>query len=126
MCYNKYNKLRKEVIRMNDYKIRFTIDGLITIDANTEEEAVEKYRDLPWAEVFEKGYGFSQEAEVLEVIEEPKKNNKPLSTLEKFILDWLGYYENDDVWKRETIMERLPDLESEKLVTMIQDIIENF
>ena len=110
---------------MNDYKIRFTIDGLIMIDAETEEEAVEKYRDLPWAEVFEKGYGFSQEAEVLEVIEEPKKD-KPLSPLEKFILDWLGYYETDDVWKRETIIETLPDLDSEKLTVMIQDIMDNF
>ena len=110
---------------MNDYKIRFTIDGLITIDANTKEEAVEKYRDLPWAEVFEKGYGFSQEAEVLEVIEEPRKDNKPLSAIEKFILDWLGYYETDDVWERETILETLPDLEREELVEMIQDIMEN-
>ena len=110
---------------MNDYKIRFTIDGLITIEAETEEEAVEKYQDLPWAEVFEKDYGFSQEAEVLEVIEEPKKDNKPLSTVEKFILDWLGYYETDDVWERETIMESLPDLGREELTEMIQDIIEN-
>ena len=110
---------------MNDYKIRFTIDGLITIEAETEEEAVEKYQDLPWAEVFEKGYGFSQEAEVLEVIEEPKKDNKPLSAVEKFILDWLGYYETDDVWERETIMESLPDLGREELTEMIQDIIEN-
>lgn len=111
---------------MNDYKIRFTIDGMITIDANTEEEAVEKYQDLPWAEIFEKGYGFSQEAEVLEVIEEPKKDNKPLSAVEKFILDWLGFYETDDVWERETIMERLPDLDSQKLTVLVQDIMENF
>ena len=111
---------------MNDYKIRFTINGLITINANTEEEAVEKYQDLPWAEVFEKGYGFSQEAEVLEVIEEPKKDNKPLSAVEKFILDWLGYYETDDVRERERILERLPDLKRKELPEMIQDMIENF
>lgn len=111
---------------MNDYKIRFTIDGLITIGANTEEEAVEKYQDLPWAEIFEKGYGFSQETEVLEVIEEPKKDNKPLSAVEKFILDWLGYDETDDEWEREEIEETLPDLESEELAEMIQDIIKNF
>ena len=110
---------------MNDYKIRFTIDGLIMIEAETEDEAVEKYQDLPWAEVFEKGYGFSQEAEVLEVIEKPKEDNKPLSAVEKFILDWLGYYETDDVWERQAIMERLPDLKRKELMEMIQDLMEN-
>ena len=74
---------------MNDYKIRFTIDGLITIEAETEEEAVEKYQDLPWAEVFEKGYGFSQEAEVLEVIEKPKKIISPYLLLKN--LFWIGW-----------------------------------
>lgn len=53
------------------------------------------------------------------------KEDKPLSTIEKFILDWLGFYESDDVWERATIMERLPDLDSQKLIILIQDIMEN-
>lgn len=110
---------------MSKYTINFIFDGLIDIEAETQKEAFKKYNDLTWTEVVQNSRDISEETEIVEVIKEPKED-KPLSTIEKFILDWLGYYETDDVWERETIMERLPDLDSEKLAQMIQDIIEKF
>lgn len=108
---------------MSKYTINFVFDGLIDIEAKTKKEAFKKYNDLTWVEVVQNSRDISEETEIVDVIEEPKQDNKPLSTVEKFILDWLGYYETDDVWKRETIMESLPDLGREELAEMIHDII---
>ena len=110
---------------MSKYTINFVFDGLIDIEAKTKKEAFKKYNDLTWTEVVQNSRDISEETEIVEVIKEPKED-KPLSTLEKFILDWLGYDETDDEWEREEIEETLPDLESEKLTEMIQDIIKNF
>ena len=35
------------------------------------------------------------------------ENAKTLTDFERFILDWLGYYETDDVRERERILESL-------------------
>ena len=110
---------------MSKYTINFVFDGLIDIEAKTKKEAFKKYNDLTWTEVVQNSRDISEETEIVEVIKEPKED-KPLSTLEKFILDWLGYDETDDEWEREEIEETLPDLESEELAEMIQDIIKNF
>ena len=110
---------------MSKYTINFVFDGLIDIEAKTKKEAFKKYNDLTWTEVVQNSRDISEETEIVEVIKEPEED-KPLSTLEKFILDWLGYDETDDEWEREEIEETLPDLESEELAEMIQDIIKNF
>ena len=110
---------------MSKYTINFVFDGLIDIEAKTKKEAFKKYNDLTWTEVVENSRDISEETEIVEVIKEPEED-KPLTTLEKFILDWLGYDETDDEWEREEIEETLPDLESEELAEMIQDIIKNF
>ena len=110
---------------MSKYTINFVFDGLIDIEAKTKKEALRKYNILTRSEVIQKSYNRLEKTIVTEVIKEPKED-KPLSTLEKFILDWLGYDETDDEWEREEIEETLPDLESEELAEMIQDIIKNF
>ena len=110
---------------MSKYTINFVFDGLIDIEAKTKKEALRKYNILTRSEVIQKSYNRLEKTIVTEVIKEPKED-KPLSTLEKFILDWLGYDETDDEWAREEIEETLPDLESEELAEMIQDIIKNF
>lgn len=110
---------------MSKYTINFVFDGLIDIEAKTKKEAFKKYNDLTWIEVVQNSRDISEETEIVEVIKESEED-KPLSTLEKFILDWLGYDETDDEWEREEIEETLPDLESEELAEMIQDIIKNF
>ena len=110
---------------MSKYTINFVFDGLIDIEAKTKKEAFKKYNDLTWTEVVQNSRDISEETEIVKVIKESKED-KPLSTLEKFILDWLGYDETDDEWEREEIEETLPDLESEELAEMIQDIIKNF
>ena len=110
---------------MSKYTINFIFDGLIDIEAKTKEEAFKKYIDLTWAEVIQNSRDISEETEIFEVIKESEED-KPLTTLEKFILDWLGYDETDDEWEREEIEETLPDLESAELAEMIQDIIKNF
>ena len=110
---------------MSKYTINFVFDGLIDIEAKTKKEAFKKYNDLTWTEVVQNSRDISEETEIVEVIKESEKD-KPLTTLEKFILDWLGYDETDDEWEREEIEETLPDLESEELAEMIQDIIKNF
>ena len=110
---------------MSKYTINFVFDGLIDIEAKTKEEAFKKYNDLTWVEVVQNSRDISEETEIVEVIKESEED-KPLTTLEKFILDWLGYDETDDEWEREEIEETLPDLESEELAEMIQDIIKNF
>ena len=110
---------------MSKYTINFVFDGLIDIEAKTKKEAFKKYNDLTYVEVVQNSRDISEETEIVEVIKESEED-KPLTTLEKFILDWLGYDETDDEWEREEIEETLPDLESEKLAEMIQDIIENF
>ena len=110
---------------MSKYTINFVFDGLIDIEAKTKKEAFKKYNDLTWTEVVENSRDISEETEIVEVIKEPEED-KPLTTLEKFILDWLEYDETDDEWEREEIEETLPDLESEELAEMIQDIIKNF
>lgn len=111
---------------MSKYTINFIFDGLIDIEAETQKEAFKKYNNLTWVEVIQNSRDMSEETEVVEVIKEPKEDDKPLTALEKFILDWLGYDETDDEWEREEIEETLPDLESEELTEMIQDIIKNF
>ena len=110
---------------MSKYTINFVFDGLIDIEAKTKKEAFKKYNDLTWTEVVQNSRDISEETEIVEVIKESEED-KPLTTLEKFILDWLGYDETDDEWEREEIEETLPDLESEELAEMIQDIIKNF
>lgn len=110
---------------MSKYTINFVFDGLIDIEAKTKKEAFKKYNDLTYTEVVQNSRDISEETEIVEVIKESEED-KPLTTLEKFILDWLGYDETDDEWEREEIEETLPDLESEELAEMIQDIIENF
>ena len=110
---------------MSKYTINFIFDGFIDIEAKTKKEALRKYNILTRSEVIQKSYNRLEKTIVTEVIKEPKED-KPLSTLEKFILDWLGYDETDDEWEREEIEETLPDLESEELAEMIQDIIKNF
>ena len=110
---------------MSKYTINFVFDGLIDIEAKTKKEAFKKYNDLTWTEVAQNSRDISEETEIVEVIKESEED-KPLTTLEKFILDWLGYDETDDEWEREEIEETLPDLESEELAEMIQDIIKNF
>ena len=109
---------------MNKYTINFKFDGLIDIEAKTKKEALRKYNNLTRSEVIQKSYNRLEETTVTEVIKEPKED-KPLSAVEKFILDWLGYYETDDVWERQAIMERLPDLKRKELMEMIQDLMEN-
>ena len=111
---------------MNKYIINFVFDGLIDIEAKTKKEAMRKYNNLTRSEVIQKSYNRLEKTVVTEVIKGPKEDYKPLTALEKFILDWLGYYETDDVWERATILERLPDLKSEELAEMIQDIMDNF
>lgn len=111
---------------MDNYKIGFTVDGVITIKAKTEKEAIEKYYDLSWAKIFEKGEIYSIDTELIEVIKETKEDNKPLSTLEKFISDWLGYDETVDERKRNKIIGELSELNSQELTALIQDIIKNF
>ena len=111
---------------MNKYTINFKFDGLIDIEAKTKKEALRKYNILTRSEVIQKSYNRLEETVVTKVIEGTKEDNKPLTPLEKFILDWLGYDETDDEWEREEIEETLPDLESEELAEMIQDIIKNF
>ena len=110
---------------MSKYTINFVFDGFIDIEAKTKKEALRKYNILTRSEVIQKSYNRLEKTIVTEVIKEPKED-KPLSALEKFILDWLGYDETDDEWEREEIEETLPDLESEELAEMIQDIIKNF
>ena len=110
---------------MNKYTINFVLDGFIDIEAKTKKEAFKKYDDLTWTEVVQNSHDISEETEIVEVIKESEED-KPLTTLEKFILDWLGYDETDDEWEREEIEETLPDLGSEELAEMIQDIIKNF
>ena len=110
---------------MSKYTINFIFDGFVDIEAKTKKEALRKYNILTRSEVIQKSYNRSEKTIVTEVIKEPKED-KPLSALEEFILDWLGYDETDDEWEREEIEETLPDLESEELAEMIQDIIKNF
>ena len=110
---------------MSKYTINFVFDGLIDIEAKTKKEAFKKYNDLTWVEVVQNSRDISEETEIVEVTKESEED-KPLTALEKFILDWLGYEETDDEWEREEIEEKLPDLESEELSEMIQDIIKNF
>lgn len=110
---------------MSKYTINFVFNGLIDIEAKTKEEAFKKYSDLTWTEVIQNSRDILEETEIFKVIKESEED-KPLTTLEKFILDWLGYDETDDEWEREEIEETLPDLESEELAEMIQDIIKNF
>lgn len=110
---------------MSKYTINFVFDGLIDIEAKTQKEALRKYNNLTRSEVIQKSYNRLEKTVVTKVIKEPKED-KPLSTIEKFILNWLGYNETDDEWEREEIEETLPDLESEELSEMIQDIIKNF
>ena len=111
---------------MSKYIINFVFDGLIDIEAKTKKEAMRKYNNLTRSEVIQKSYNRLEKTVVTEVIEGPKEDDKPLTALEKFILNWLGYDETDDEWEREEIEETLPDLESEELAEMIQDIIKNF
>lgn len=110
---------------MSKYTINFVFDGLIDIEAKTKKEAFKKYNDLTWTEVVQNSHDISEETEIVEVIKEPKED-KPLSTLEKFILDWLGYDETDDEWKRDTIIGALSELNSQELVALDQDIIKYF
>lgn len=110
---------------MSKYTINFVFDGLIDIEAKTKKEAFKKYNDLTWVEVVQNSRDISEETEIVEVIKEPKED-KPLSTLEKFILDWLGYDETDDEWERDTIIEALSKLNSQELVALNQDIIKYF
>ena len=110
---------------MSKDRVDFVCYVLIDIEAKTKKEAFKKYNDLTWTEVVQNSRDISEETEIVEVIKESEED-KPLSTLEKFILDWLGYDETDDEWEREEIEETLPDLESEELAEMIQDIIKNF
>lgn len=110
---------------MSKYTINFIFDGLIDIEAKTQKEALRKYNNLTRSEVIQKSYNRLEKTAVTKVIKEPKED-KPLSTIEKFVLDWLGYDETDDEWEREEIEETLPDLGSEELAEMIQDIIKNF
>ena len=111
---------------MSKYTINFVFDGLIDIEAKTKKEAMRKYNNLTRSEVIQKSYNRLEKTVVTEVIKGPKEDDKPLTALEKFILNWLGYDETDDEWEREEIEETLPDLESEELAEMIQDIIKNF
>lgn len=111
---------------MNKYTINFVFDGLIDIEAKTKKEAFKKYNNLTWVEVVQNSRDISEETEIVEVIKEPIKEDKPLSTLEKFILDWLGYEETDDEWKRDTIIKALSELNNQELVALNQDIIEYF
>ena len=109
---------------MSKYTINFVFDGLIDVEAKTKKEAFKKYNDLTWTEVVQNSRDISEETEIVEVIKESEED-KPLSALEKFILDWLGYDETDDVWEKQAIMERLPDLKRKELMEMIQDLMEN-
>ena len=110
---------------MSKYTINFVFDGLIDIEAKTKKEAFKKYNDLTWVEVVQNSRDISEETEIVEVIKESEED-KPLTTLEKFILDWLGYDETDDKWKRDTIIGALSELNSQELVALNQDIIKYF
>lgn len=110
---------------MSKYTINFVFDGLIDIEAKTKKEAFKKYNDLTWVEVVQNSRDISEETEIVEVIKEPEED-KPLTTLEKFILDWLGYDETDDEWKRNTIIGALSELNNQELVALNQDIIKYF
>ena len=110
---------------MSKYTINFVFDGLIDIEAKTKKEAFKKYNDLTWTEVVQNSRDTSEDTEIAEVIKESEED-KPLSTLEKFILDWLGYDETDDEFKRNTIIGTLSELNSQELVALYQDIIKNF
>ena len=110
---------------MSKYTINFVFDGLIDIEAKTKKEAFKKYNDLTWTEVVQNSRDISEETEIVEVIKESEED-KPLSALEKMILDWLGYDETDDEWKRDTIIGTLSELNSQELVALYQDVIKYF
>ena len=58
---------------MSKYTINFNIDGLIDIEAKTEDEAFKKYSDLTWNEVIENGYGMLEETEIMYITESTNK-----------------------------------------------------
>lgn len=58
---------------MSKYTINFKIDGLIDIEAKTEDEAFKKYSDLTWNEVIENGYDMLEETEIMYIIESTNK-----------------------------------------------------
>ena len=109
---------------MSKYTINFVFDGLIDIEAKTKKEAFKKYNDLTYTEVVQNSRDISEETEIVEVIEEPEED-KPLTTLEKFILDWLGYDETNDQ-KRNKIVGTLSELDNQELTALMQDIIKYF
>lgn len=58
---------------MNKYTINFKIDGLINIEAKTEDEAFKKYSDLTWNEVIKNGYDMLEETEIIYITESSNK-----------------------------------------------------
>lgn len=110
---------------MYKYTIDYLIGGTIDIEASTQEEAFKKYNDLTWAEIVENGDTSSEETKIVEIVEEIEEE-KPLSNIEKHILDWLGYDETDDEWDRDGLYETLEEQENEELLDIIRDIIKNF
>lgn len=59
---------------MSRYIIDFTINGLITIEADTEEEALKKYNNLSWCDVINNAYALSEEKERIIKREEENKS----------------------------------------------------
>lgn len=112
---------------MSKYAIDFTINGLVDIEANTEEEALKKYNNLTWCGVIDNSYNLSEigTPKIIKAVEE-EEENKPLSFLEKFILGWLEYNETDKEYKRENIEDLLYELASYELIDLIGDIIDKF